>query len=830
MDDTVSPGTAVAPLHGELPSSCGKDVASLQSFIRSRMHREILADAVSADSFREVLLTGATGFVGRYFLSELLETNPQLTVHCLVRGTSDTESESRLKAALEAADLPGRWQDRICIVTGDINEPKFGLSSQHFAQLCDRIDAIYHLAADLSLVSSYANLRVTNTVSLRNIVELSLTVRLKHVFYASTMAVFPEYFCHFKKEFATRCIENQVQPDVDLMKRLYPLGICGYPWSKLVVERALLYAQSAGLPIAIFRLPVTGVDSNGFTQATDLEVRIGSAMNDVEAMPQGLVIHKSCEPVDTLARICIAISTNPNRQFTIYHCCDPRPDQPDVSPEELGLYFENVSYRSFKRACLKRGKKSPLHGLWPLLDHFSQYWFAQEEPGDTVHVDDHAIQTDCPVPIRWENSLTLLLRTWKWVGRHLDQWPYSPIKFKLESERLLVQAEKFAQEMEVDFDETYPPWMRTGLRQFVQSFETVPTQLLYSAPGSIALSINHDLRANANLARERKLHPEINEQRISQPVFILGINRTGTTFLHRLLARDPQFWSLKFYEMFVFVLTGGDYAEVAGTADDPRRESAELFLEFSSLREAMAGIHHFDIDEPEEELSLFDLTFLSWTKKVRFNIPQYHKWLMTADFDPAYQYHLRIMQHYNWRRRLQQPNEPGKHWLLKMPLHLMELDSLLRAYPDARFIQTHRAPVEFMGSWASLVKNVRAQSHAAASDAQLGCEQLEFMGTMMSRALDFRARHPELADRWVDIRFSDLVKSPFRTISNIYSHFNWSLEPGALDAMTRWHSEQAEKRKRESRHQYQLSQFGLTQDRVDDKFKDYLDFVEKLDF
>ena len=95
--------------------------------------------------------------------------------------------------------------------------------------------------------------------------------------------------------------------------------------------------------------------------------------------PAGFSIQSYAEPVDTLTEICAAISVNPERRFTIYHCCDPQPPHDDFGPADFGLYLREVPYETFRRACQALEERSPLHGLWTLLDFFAPYWFADGE-------------------------------------------------------------------------------------------------------------------------------------------------------------------------------------------------------------------------------------------------------------------------------------------------------------------------------------------------------------------------------------------------------------------------------------------------------------------
>ena len=264
MTERTTDGVTVASLAGALPPLCRRDLDSLRRFVHSATSQGALSDPVSPAHFREVLLTGATGFIGRFFLRDLLRQKSDLVVYCLIRADNVEHGLQRLREALQQAEI---WDEslapRIRVVIGDMTEARFGLSEAGFDSLCRRIDAVYHLAADLTLASPYAAIRKINTFSVRNVLELCLRARTKHLFYASTMGVFPQYFCAFANEFAGSRIEHQMQPDLAVMKRIFPLGLLGYPWSKLVAEQSLLHAQRAGLPVAIFRLPRTGQASTG---------------------------------------------------------------------------------------------------------------------------------------------------------------------------------------------------------------------------------------------------------------------------------------------------------------------------------------------------------------------------------------------------------------------------------------------------------------------------------------------------------------------------------------------------------------------------------------
>lgn len=131
----------------------------LRRFVHSPLAYETPTAPVSPGDFRDVLLTGATGFVGRFFLRALLRQSETLVVHCLVRAGGIEHGFQRMRDALKYAEIwEEDWAPRLHVVPGDVAEDRFGLSEADFDDLCQRIDAVYHLAADVGLVLLYAEL------------------------------------------------------------------------------------------------------------------------------------------------------------------------------------------------------------------------------------------------------------------------------------------------------------------------------------------------------------------------------------------------------------------------------------------------------------------------------------------------------------------------------------------------------------------------------------------------------------------------------------------------------------------------------------------------
>jgi len=309
-----------------------------------------------------------------------------------------------------------------------------------------------------------------------------------------------------------------------------------------------------------------------------------------------------------------------------------------------------------------------------------------------------------------------------------------------------------------------------------------------------------------------KRHPEITNERIEAPVVIVGLPRTGTTMLHRILASDSRFFAPIWYE----VRHPAPFPGWAFKGQDPRIPAAEA--EVAMMLEAnpdIAAIHPMNATGADEEIMLLEHSFFSTTPPAFGNVPSYMAWQEAHDNTPGYRYLKRLLQFLQWQKKRQ--GQAGQRWLLKTPHHLHCMDILLREFPDAVVIQTHRDPLQTIPSIASFHYELWKLGSDVADPVAVG---------QMWAAKFAKGMHHTMAVRdggadscFLDVQYNDTVADPFGVIGQVYDFIGMALTPQARQAMEHWQEEN----RRDSRpaHHYTLAEFGFTEAGIAAQFAEY---------
>ena len=324
--------------------------------------------------------------------------------------------------------------------------------------------------------------------------------------------------------------------------------------------------------------------------------------------------------------------------------------------------------------------------------------------------------------------------------------------------------------------------------------------------GNIALrsDVLRILRNRLLLQRDRDLHPEIAQHQIRAPLFVVGLPRTGTTFLHSLLSVDPANRAPLTWEVM----------EPSPPTNVEQQRRIRRVSQNLACLEWMAPnfrqLHPVGAQLPQECVSLMSPSFLSDQFDTMYNVPGYRKWFLQQDLQPAYEFHRRFLQHL-------QERENGRRWILKAPTHMFGLPALLAIYPDALFLQTHRAPLEAITSVASLITILRRVFSDTADPVEIGTEAIRYWSTTLTKFIGERDRlAPE---RIFDLSYVELRHDPIGAVRRVYKHFGWLLSPRAENRMREVLAKQP--RDVHGFHRYEAAQFGLHPEHEEEFFADY---------
>ncbi|WP_428309399.1 sulfotransferase family protein [Hydrocarboniphaga sp.] len=309
------------------------------------------------------------------------------------------------------------------------------------------------------------------------------------------------------------------------------------------------------------------------------------------------------------------------------------------------------------------------------------------------------------------------------------------------------------------------------------------------------------------LRRDLLANPQIAQVEIKRPLFIVGLPRTGSTMLQRLLARDPAVRSLQTWEM----MHPSPPPEAATYDSDPRiKQVARRLKTLDWMAPDFATAHELVAGEPEECVGLLQTTMATSAYELMARIPSYEQWFDQQDLRKAYADYRAQLQHLQWQH-------PKDHWVLKSPFHIFGLEALLATFPDAVIVQTHRDPSQVLPSLCSLYSVMHSLTSDHASMTELGPHTLARTSAVNDRTIDLRERIGDA--RFVDIGYRALISDPLKAVGEIYERFGYDFTPAAQQAMRDW--KDANPQHKRGKHQYTLEQFGLTGAAVDRHFARY---------
>lgn len=316
------------------------------------------------------------------------------------------------------------------------------------------------------------------------------------------------------------------------------------------------------------------------------------------------------------------------------------------------------------------------------------------------------------------------------------------------------------------------------------------------------------MRALTNLLRfdvAEETNPDIVLRQIEQPVFITGLPRSSTTFLHTLLAQDrgiavPLCWELIYPYPWRMRLFGRDL----------RRDWVELqFRFFQLLSPGVSGLHPLVADTPQECTDITAQVFQSHRFETIHHVPSYMHWLDRHGHRDAFRFHRRFLQHLDVQ-------SPGRRWVLKSPDNVFALDAILEVYPDAHIVFLHRDPLSVVASCAKLTELLRRPFTRCLDRCEVGRQ-------VADRLIESANRMAEVSrtmnGRILHLHYKEVVSAPMEAVGAVYRHCGMELE----DETRRRVSALLDSPHHRSRQRYELAEFGLDAGFLRESFASYMD-------
>jgi len=374
----------------------------------------------------------------------------------------------------------------------------------------------------------------------------------------------------------------------------------------------------------------------------------------------------------------------------------------------------------------------------------------------------------------------------------------------LAADALVEQAMKTTGLTEFDCDS-----YREGLDVFVRSFNNGIAKGLYLETGieRVKADCVHYLGNRLRVWDYLTKNPELLQRKIERPVFVLGIPRTGTTLLSNLLAADPARRSPLEWEIDEPVPP----ATEATLKTDPRALARLQQHEAMLKAHPEAGrIYRSSPIYPHECVWYLAHDFKTLMIESKGVLPEYKEFIFSADMTSAYAWHRKFLQ-------ALQHHTTGV-WNLKMPSHILHLEYLIKEYPDARLIWTHRDPYTATGSLCSII-SLSHRMLMGRIDTEWLAEDYPWQAQQHAeRGMDFRDKYGE--DRIIDVHYDQMVNDAMGTMKKLYAELGDEWTPEAEAGIQGWLDDNPQNKF--GKHDYKLAQYGLSKEQLVPMFERYL--------
>ena len=355
-----------------------------------------------------------------------------------------------------------------------------------------------------------------------------------------------------------------------------------------------------------------------------------------------------------------------------------------------------------------------------------------------------------------------------------------------------------------------------GERGFVQGLSVLADSLSSEARlnrmGRVVLSADlvRMLSNRLRFQRDVTRHPEILEERVAAPIVITGLPRTGTSKLHRMISADPLVQRLEVWKLLNPAPLPGE-----GASGPQQRINFGLVVErglTTQFPDYMAA-HPIEALEPDEEVLLMEMSFECVVSSLKTRAPQHRAFVEGRDPRPTYESTRALLQYLQW----QDGGGRGRPWIMKSPLHIGNLPTLLDVFPDATVVHCHRDPRVAIVSFARLVEVSRRMASDDVDATEIGADTLDFLSRQIERNIVDRAQVGQ--ERIVDVPYERIRDDPEMVIGEIYARAGRELTAEARDAMRKYAARRPEGHF--GRHAYAADRYGLDPEKIGTAFADY---------
>ncbi len=322
------------------------------------------------------------------------------------------------------------------------------------------------------------------------------------------------------------------------------------------------------------------------------------------------------------------------------------------------------------------------------------------------------------------------------------------------------------------------------------------------------------LANRVRMLRDFARHPEIADEKIDGPLIIVGMARSGTTKTQKVLAASGDFNWLPYWQCY----NPSSYSGAPNESTDARIAEADAYCRwFAESSPGHLSGHSFETFEPEEDTVLTEHSFVSPAFAGYGFVASYLQWLGTQPPSIVFEYLRDTLKYLQWQGLA----SPSKPWLLKAPLYNGLEQEILKVFPNARFVMTHRTPLQTLPSSCKLSADF-TKPFSDTPPPPLAIAGGFFVA--INKFLAIRAAHPELP--MLDVSFDEVTKSMDTAIKKIYAHAGMTLTPASLQRMQQWGELNPMHKK--GTFKYSLDEFGLSEDIVRQNMAGYFDLLKEL--